>query len=993
MSASRLLRQMLYLSPVLTLLAWSQPVTGQTGSIQGSVVEAGSLRPLAGAQILITGTGLGTLASSEGRFLIQRVPAGEHQVRVQLIGYAPQDRTVRVEPGRTATIQFELGQSAIALEEIVVTGQGRARERRELSTTVNVISSEDIELSTAVSVDQLLQGRVTGGTVNATSAQPGTAGLINFRGVSSVFGSQTPVIYVDGVRVDTDMTTSLGTGGEQSSALADLLSMDIERIEVTKGGAASTLYGSDAATGVIQIFTKKGRPGEARITARIEQGFDVPELKYMLDTGPVFEEQFGEGEEFNRTLLNDHYFKTGHQQNYYVGLSGGIADFTYNVSGRVADGEGVQPKNENQLFALRGAVQAEVNDRTQVTFSGNYTRSQFGRLYNGTAIADPLTTFEVGDALYFSGESTLEGALEQFLMPDINEEVNRFIFSTGVRHQPLDNVDMRFSVGLDNRNNLNRILEPIGYVVSGNPEGAVYRYSRSFNSVSLEGSASLMTPLTETIDNSLTFGIQGFRDDVSTVFASGEVFALPGAPEVDQAAEINASESNSELFNGGIFVEDQLGVGNRLFLNAGVRLDANTAFGEEISTKAYPKFGLSYMLSDEPMFSDMVGGIFPQLKLRVAYGQTGKFPPPFLRDRTFSAVSFRGESAPRFQNPGNPELGPEVTSTLEAGFDAAFFSNRLGLDVTWYDATTDDALFRVPEQPVTGQGTQVRNVGTINNTGWELGATLQLLSTARFDWNARASYSTVENRIVDMGSAAPFWIGGSYQRVCGPPNDCVAGIEGEQLPVGAWFVDWPVDTNDDGLLDDSERFFLCNDGSRAEEDVGCDEYATPFPRHSGSFGSDLTLFNRFTLTGLADWATGFWAMDWGSLWATYNGVYRREIMEEGYEFPTRHDLAGKELGPYSPYSAVRELMVDGDYVKLRELSARYSVPEQWAGRLGADRAAVYISGRNLAIWSRNGVIDAELNGLTSGEELMLGAESSITLSPPRAYRFGVEISF
>ncbi|NIR35665.1 MAG: TonB-dependent receptor plug domain-containing protein, partial [Gammaproteobacteria bacterium] len=465
-------------------ISWCPPAAGQTGSIQGTVVEASSQRPLAGAQILVVGTGLGTISSGEGRYLVQQVPAGSHQVRVQLIGYASEERAVEVVAGETATLNFELGQSAIALEEIVVTGQGRARERKQLPTTVDVISTEDIELSPALSVDQLLQGRLNGGTVNATSAQPGTAGLINFRGVSSVFGSQTPVIYVDGVRVDTDMTTALGTGGEQSSALADILAMDIERIEVTKGGAASTLYGSDAATGVIQIFTRKGTPGDPRVTVRVEQGFDLPELKYMLDTGPIFEEQLEAGE-YNPNLLEDAFFKTGYHQNYYIGLAGGASGFTYNVSGRIADAEGVQPKNENQLFALRGAVQAELNDRTQVTFSGNYTRSQFGRLFNGTFIEDPLTTFEVGDALYFSGQATLEDALEQFLMPDIEEEVNRFIFATALSYQPARNLQTRISVGLDHRSNLNRIYRPLGYVVGGDPNGDVDRYTRDFNSVSL----------------------------------------------------------------------------------------------------------------------------------------------------------------------------------------------------------------------------------------------------------------------------------------------------------------------------------------------------------------------------------------------------------------------------------------------------------------------------------------------------------------------------
>ncbi|MFW6206247.1 MAG: TonB-dependent receptor domain-containing protein, partial [Gemmatimonadota bacterium] len=857
-------------------------------------------------------------------------PAGEHTVRIQLIGYATQEQQVTVQAGGTATANFEMGLSAIALDELVVTGQGRAREQRELGTQVDVVNAAELQLSPAVSVDQLLQGRVAGGTVKATSAQPGTAGLINFRGVSSVFGAQTPVIYVDGVRVDNDMTTALGTGGEQTSALADLLAADIDRIEITKGGAASTLYGSDAATGVIQIFTKRGSPGEARVTMRVEQGFDQPEMKYILGAGKIWDGILPE-EELNPNFLEDEYFKTGHYQNYYLGVSGGTSDFTYNVSGRISDGDGVQPKNENQLFAMRGGIQASVTDNLELNFSGNYTRSQFGRVYNGIAIADPITALEVGDALWLSDASTLEDALGQFLMPDIDEQVNRFIFSSALNYQPSDMFEGRISVGLDNRSSLNRIYEPIGWIVasSSGGQGAVYRYTRAFNSVSMEAAGSVTFPETDTYTNTFTFGVQGFRDDIAAGYSEGLSFALPGAPEVDEAGEITASESNSEVFNGGLFFEDQIGLWDRFFINAGVRLDANTTFGDQVEAAAYPKFTASYLLSDEPFFRDLAGSVLNDVKLRVAYGKTGKFPPPFLRDRTYSATAFRGQSAPRFDNPGNPDLGPEVTSTIEAGVDLAFLENRFGLNVTWYSATTDDALFRVPEPPVTGLGTQVRNVGEISNVGWELEGSAQIVNTRAVQWNVQATYNTVDNRITDMGAAAPFWIGGTYQRVCGPPNDCVPEADGlEELPVGAWLVDTPIDTNGDGLLDDTDQFFLCNDGTLGSE--ACDIYASPVPRYSGNVGTDVTLMERLTISALADWAAGFWVHDWGSMWATYNGIYRREIVDSDYEYPTLHDGDGNELGPYGPYSAISEFLYDGDYVKLRELAARYAVPADWS---------------------------------------------------------------
>ena len=116
-------------------------------------------------------------------------------------------------------------------------------------------------------------------------------------------------------------------------------------------------------------------------------------------------------------------------------------------------------------------------------------------------------------------------------------------------------------------------------------------------------------------------------------------------------------------------IQEEIGLGDRLFLNGGLRVDANSAFGDEVNTEVYPKLGLAYLLSDELFFEDLFGSLVNDFKLRAAYGQTGKFPAPFLRDRSFNASQFRGESAPRFNNPGNVDLAPEVTKTIEAGFD------------------------------------------------------------------------------------------------------------------------------------------------------------------------------------------------------------------------------------------------------------------------------------------------------------------------------------
>ena len=939
------------------------------GTVTGIVRNATTGQPLAGVQILIQGTQRGALTGQAGTYTLTGLPPGTHTIEARSIGFQTEEETVALAAGETASADFTLEETAVELDAVIVTGQGTKTELRKLSANVNVLSARNIEQAPVTDVGQLLQGRVPGATVQSVSAQPGQAPLVRFRGVSSVFASQTPVVYIDGVRVDNSSGNGFGTGGEQTSALAQILASDIDRIEITKGGAASTLYGSDAATGVIQIFTKKGIAGRPQITARVEQGLDRPETKFLKDVGFSFPD-LAEEPGFNPDLVKDELLKNGYFQNYHIGVSGGNEGATYNVSGRIQNSTGVQVKNENTIYALRAGIEANVTNQLNLTFTGNYTRDKFQRLFNGTAISDPLTTFEVGDALFFSGAETLQEALDIFTLPDVDEEVSRFTFGTTASYQPSPLFSSRFTIGVDSRSNEQRLFEPIDFVVSDDI-GRIDRYNRAYNAVTLDFAGTFSYPQEGTITSNFTFGVQGFREDESEVFATGRNFSLPGIADLDAAAIIEAFENNVEVFNGGVYVVEQIGLWDRLFLESGVRLDGNSAFGEDVGLQVYPKLGAAYTISDEPWWREGLGDYASAFKLRLAYGETGKFPSAFSRDRTFTAVPFRGESAPRFQNPGNPDLKPEVTATLEGGFDAGLFDNRLGVTFTAYRATTRDALFFVDEQPATGGDDQLRNVGEIQNTGIELSANLSVIRRQNLSWEIGAAYNTVENEVTDLGGIPPFSIG-----VGG------AGRVDEGKPVGAYFVNTPIDTNNDGLLDSFERQYV---GSQ------------PYPTQTGSFFTDVTLFQTLTLNALADWATGGTVIDYGSAWASFNALER-------VTFPTRYSLEGEALRPFSYTQAFSSLLLDGDYWKLREIGARYLLPASFNGRLGVDRATIYAAIRNVYTWvpdqqclfadaCLSNLVDPELSGVDAAGDLQLGGASSITLPPPRSFRLGIEISF
>ena len=879
---------------------------GTTGTIVGTIVDKDTGSPLPGTNAFIVNTVMGSATDINGEYQILNMPPGTYRIEARFIGYKTASQEVTVIANQEVTVDFQLLTDILEMSEIVVTGTGSSIEKRKLSATVDVINIKAIEEAPVTTVDQLLQGRVAGAIVRMQSNQPGQGGLVNFRGITSVFSEQTPVIYIDGVRVDNSNSTSVSYGGESTSALSELLTNDIERIEITKGGAASTLYGSDAANGVIQIFTKRGNIGEPVITFRTEQGIDIPEDKFLLDTGFAFpsvdpnsddadpdDPNFG-----NTDFVKNNFLKKGYSQSYYLGVAGGRQGLTYNVSGNVNRGEGIQVKNENTTYALRGNLQAAVNDKLDISFTGAYTRQNFQRVYNGTAIADPLTTFEVGDALFFSGKETFEEALEAFLLPSIDESVSRFIFSATANYRPSNVFGSILTIGVDNRANSQRNFQPAEFDdIQGNDSGFLRRFDRDFTLVTLDFRGTVSYPREGNVTSDLTFGAQGFREEIATLDARGETFALPGAEDVDEAAITSAFERREEIFNGGIFFKEQLGLWDRLYLDAGLRLDGNSAFGSDVGLEVYPSLGAAYNISDEDFWSSRFAGVWDELKLRVAYGQTGKFPTAFSRDRTFQATPFREESAPRFDNPGNSDLRPEKTATIEFGFDTAFLDRRLGLSVTFYDATTTEAIFEIPEQPATGSDLQLRNIGEIQNQGIEISLKARVINRSNVRWNVGFNYHTFKNEVTDMAGAADFNVGGSNRRAQ------VRVSEGKA--VGTWRATVPIDTNGDGKLDDSEFQFLDS---------------TPYPKKMGALSTNLTLFNNLNISALLDFATDFKVLDWGSRWAEFNGLVRapRPLRFDANGDPVLDSRGEQRL--FGTNQCGSCTLLDGDYLKLREIS-------------------------------------------------------------------------
>ena len=284
----RAVRTALAVVALLGATAFASPASAQNGSIRGVVTDAGSNTPVADVQVTITGSDRGALTSANGTFRIDNVPAGPHELRARRIGFSVGTASTRVEPGQEVVVTIALRQAATQLGEVVVTGTPLAQERRSIGNAITTLDVANItEKSVVNNITEVLQSKTPGVQVLPGSGVAGTSGEIRIRGASSISGYR-PVIYIDGVRYNDGALgnfnpTGSGLAGQAQSAQAtsalDLLSPEvIESIEVIKGPAAATLYGAEAANGVIQIITKKGMRGQQRLRwgLKYERGSESP---------------------------------------------------------------------------------------------------------------------------------------------------------------------------------------------------------------------------------------------------------------------------------------------------------------------------------------------------------------------------------------------------------------------------------------------------------------------------------------------------------------------------------------------------------------------------------------------------------------------------------------------------------------------------------------------------------------------------------------------
>lgn len=894
------------------------------GTITGTVVDASTMRPVNGAQVTVVGTGRGTLSDARGGFLLTNVPAGSHTVRATNIGYRTTEETVAVSPGEVARVEFALEISAVALDEVVATGTAGAVQKRRLGASVGSVDVGSIPVPVA-SVGDALAARIPSVRSVTAAGGVGTAKDLRVRGTSSFVLGQRPVVYIDGIRVDNTAGEWAGggnvaggtccafSGGAGEDRISDINPEDIERIEVLKGAAAATLYGSEATNGVIQIFTKRGRNNSApSFTFSAATGFNRHRENWPTKLHPNFSGPDGfQARDANELIEN------GAIQSYDLTVQGGGQDVTYFVAGGFSSEEGSLKPNEQSTANLRLKLQWLPSDRWSFDLNSAFGKNdilalQSGNnwtaLYGNAILGNPRVATE--ERPFGEPWTSVEAirAIEAF------SHARRWTGGMTTVYQPSRRFVHRLTLGYDQVTDQKERLLPFGhnYVYLGDVGERNIGY-RSGVTTTVDYLATLGLDLTSRIDSDFSVGAQGYWVDESLSMAIGRGYAGPGVTTVGGAATTLADEYFEESITLGVFAQNRLSISDRLFATLGIRVDGNSSFGANYGLQPYPKADVAYLISEEGFLPEVISN----LKLRAAIGTSGLAPGAFDQFQTYTPTAVLETDQPGVTpaNPGNPDLEPEKTTEIEGGFEMGILEDRIGLEFTAYRAVTRDALLRVSLPPSMGfSRQQLQNTGEILNSGWELSLNTSPVATPRFRWHTQLNLDGNRNEILSLG-----------------PN----AVDGR---LGAHREGKPVNSIWGYVIEDYDP--ATNRHTRSDTTV---YFGSPLPTFNASLGNTLS-FGPFRLYGLVSAERGAWFNNGDLPYRIRQGAsdYYYETFENGQPTARTDSL----VNYYTLVTANNKR----DNIRIREASLSYSLPSNLTSPFGVGSTSVTLSGQNLQWW-------------------------------------------
>ena len=772
-NATSYLKRLLFLWLIVLL-----PIVGlaQNNIVSGSVVDGFSGDALAGVNVVVKNTTIGTVADIDGQFRLS-VPDLPATLVFSFIGYTP----LEVTTDGTQELYVEMTEDALDLDEVVVTGLASSVKRSNLANAVSTVDAEELTGITAQpTLDGALYGKLTGVNVVSTSGAPGGGIALRLRGISSITGNNQPLYIIDGVyisnaEIPSGLRAASGANAANeenaSNRLADLDPNDIESIEVLKGASAAAIYGTRANAGVVIINTKRGRQGRTSINFAQDVGINTVQKlvgRRSYNGGQVLEAFQEAGLELYLQTIAERGELYDYEEEIFgnegliwqtrLGISGGNEKTQFYLGGSIRDEEGIVENTGFERRSIRLNLDHRISDFITVHSSSNFVNSQAARSFTGNENEGGLS---YGYTLAFTRDwvnlypdefgnypSNPNAAGNPLLVRDLarNDETNnRFIQGLGLDINVFSNRNMdlqlKLNGGLDFLANQTDVYVPEfqqgqqasgsnGFIALGKNEVFNINYQAFAiwnNYVGANNSISLSTQV----------GITYLNFDTDLV-QTNTTQLIPGQTNAEQGGAQEVLQQIETVEEFGYVLQQEFNWDDKVILNGGIRLDKSSLNGDPNKLFPFPRASVAINIAN---FDFLNGSLFSLVKPRFAYGEAGSSAEFGSLFTIFNRVNIDGQVGISIDSElGTPDLIPETSRELETGIDLAILDNRLGLTATFYSRSIQNLLYPLQIPASSGFTTRFVNDIDLRNQGIELSLTARPVETANFSWESTTNY-------------------------------------------------------------------------------------------------------------------------------------------------------------------------------------------------------------------------------------------------------------
>lgn len=1011
--------------------------------VQGVVTGEDGER-LPGVSILIEGTTRGTSTNGNGAFRIA-VPGKEAKLIFSFVGYLTQEVVV----GNRTQLDIVLRIDNKALEEVVVVGYGTIN-KSDLTGSVAKINAEGVDERPIASVEQFLQGQVSGVQITQNTGAPGGGISFNIRGATSVSGSNQPLVVIDGYPVDSDNGSVKMSGGSQSgylgqlpqdNALANLNPGDIESIEILKDASATAIYGSRASNGVVLITTKRGKAGADHISYTFR--FDISSLPKKIDVLGTMdylsysnEAYLNNGQDSvfradqirqysgTNTVWQDLIYREGHTNSHQLNVSGGQDKLRYAISMGYLSQEGIVKNSNYDRGSLRINLDREFNRKLKfgVNMSGVLSRNRAAM--QSSSIADASMSVVRGALTSrpfdspFTSEDELEINQTQLGNPltliNLADDQNRMTTVLGnlfADYTILQGLTFRVNGGVNVSSSQRDFYHPRGTSLGNLEGGYAYRghinsfnylteYTLNFNKVVAEKhSINAVGGYTWQQWNRRSFGLNALNFPNDNLL----YYDLSSATSIT-----NPTTSTTEWGLSSFIGRVNYSFDKKYLVTFTGRADGSTRLAPGNKWDFFPSVALGWNVHNES-FMESIRSV-SELKIRASYGLSGNQAvgvgsTKAMLGSTGSVANQSIQIGYVLDNLPNQNLHWETTAQTNIGADVAFFGNRLTLGFDYYNKRTHDLLISLTIPPSNGFVSYQTNQGVIENRGLEFDVKAKVLA-GRFGWDISGNISRNRNKVVSLGNGLNSFVGPGYTAVAGQ-SLTIARVGS---PIGAYYgyrvvgvyqnqaeIDaGPTDsyTRTPGTLKFKD---ISGPDGRPDGEITVDDreiIGTPYP----DFIFGLT--NNFDWKGLS--LNVFFQGSIGQeiinanryVMDAMNRVTASNIRQEAWD----NRWTGEGTSNYYPRPGMVDpfqsrftdfIVEDGSYVRLRNVTLAYSLPKS---KLPVFKSLkVFVSGGNLITWTNYKGYDPEIN--SKGDNSMLSGIDNGSIPQYRTYSFGISAGF